>query len=124
LALARIGPPAKAALPALRTALRDKNGEMRARAAIALWRIDGNSKEAMPVFVATLKRRKGDRPDDSNAWAARQVVRALGEMGPRAKKAVPALLPLLKDKNEGLRWWTRQALKKIDPPVANKAGAP
>jgi len=39
--------------------------------------------------------------------------RALGEIGPAAKAAVPALSEALKDKDENLRNAATEALKKI-----------
>jgi hypothetical protein len=53
-----------------------------------------------------------------------RVFRALAEMGPQARPVVPALLELAKGEHEGVRWWARQALKKIDPTAARKAGLP
>jgi hypothetical protein len=43
-------------------------------------------------------------------------------MGPQAKAAVPALVGLLRFKEDGLSWWTTEALKKIDPVAAKKVG--
>ncbi len=61
--------------------LKDKDTDVRWRAAYALGRIGPAAKEAVPVLIATLK----DKEVRTNA------VFALGEIGPAAKEAVPAL---------------------------------
>jgi HEAT repeat protein len=43
----------------------------------------------------------------------RRILPILAEMGPKAKAAVPALIPLLKDKSEFVRGPARTALKRI-----------
>src|SRR5262249_52161278 len=43
------------------------------------------------------------------------AVRALGLAGARAKDAIPALVALLGDSDEGMRGEARQSLAKIDP---------
>ena len=53
--LALIGPPAKAALPALRNALKDSDSEVRLAAAKALWRIDPQSPEVLAALAEALK---------------------------------------------------------------------
>jgi HEAT repeat protein len=119
-ALGQIGPEAKAALPDLRKALRDEEEIVHPLAAWAIWRVGGSVKEALPAMVKVLEVWHKDRPGPLYNWGARLVIRGLAEMGPPAKEAVPILLPLSKDKDEGIRWWARQALKKIAPPVAKK----
>ena len=46
----------------------------------------------------------------------------LGEIGPSAKKAVPDLKAATKDTPEDLQNAAAEALKKIDPEAAEKAG--
>src|SRR4051794_10271837 len=53
--LADIGPKATAALPALARALKDEFAPVRFKAAIAVWKIDRQGKEAAPVLAAVLK---------------------------------------------------------------------
>ena len=52
------------------------------------------------------------------------VVEALGAIGPRAEKAVPALLVILKGRQGRPRWWIDEALRKIDPVTADRVAAP
>jgi hypothetical protein len=50
------------------------------------------------------------------------VAQKLGEVGPRAKAMVPHLLAALKDSNRLVHTRAAEALKKIDPAAAKKAG--
>jgi HEAT repeat protein len=50
------------------------------------------------------------------------AIRALGEYGGDANAAVPQLLEALKDPNYSIRNSATNALKKIDPEAAAKAG--
>jgi HEAT repeat protein len=122
LALGRIGPRARPAQPALRRALRDTEQEVRTRAALALWLTGSQSRETIPVLVAALRFKDIKDVSEIDGRLMRLVIRTLGAMGPFAKDAVPTLLRLLKYEKHGLRWWAGQALMKIDPTAAKKAG--
>ncbi len=137
-ALGSIGGGARSAVPKLLRGLRDPEGVVRKEAALALSSIDpGNEKLVREVrpwknsrdFVARLTaaqvmQRAGLTSRDAAGWFAallsdehRHVritaVRALGDMGSHAKEAVPVLVKMLKDDDEGLRFSVSQALKKI-----------
>jgi HEAT repeat protein len=121
-ALGQIGPRARAAQPALRRALRDASQDVRTCGALALLQTGSQSREAIPVLVAALRFKDIKDMNEIDARLIRRVIRTLGSMGPFAKEAVPALLPLLKYEKYGFRWWAGQALRKIDPAAARKAG--
>jgi HEAT repeats/PBS lyase HEAT-like repeat len=124
-ALGGIGPGARPALPALRKLLRDPDIEVRTAAALALWQLGGEAKESLPGLIAVLQ--ITDESQLSNIAGSerlRPALRALGEMGPKAKAAVPTLRRLLKYEQQGLRWWAGQALKQVDPRAAVEAGVP
>jgi HEAT repeat protein len=123
-ALAQLGPQAKSALPALTeahkatlSAQKDTKDPMGARAALvnALVKIDPEPKKMVPVYIDVLKR-------DRNLNNRLQTVIALGQIGPPAKPAIPALLAVqkeakqLKDKDMGLAKETEETLKKIQAP--------
>ena len=101
-ALARIGPEAKEAVPALIAALKDKDDGVRSFAAEALGRI---GKEAVPALIVALK--------DQNAGVRNSAVYTLGRIGPEAKEVVPALIAALKDKDDGVRSFAAEALGRI-----------
>ena len=75
-------------------------------AAVALVRLDPESKPlAISVLVELL---------DDSYWGAREsAANALGDIGPGAKAAVPALTKLLRDSTEHVQQASREALKKI-----------
>jgi HEAT repeat protein len=60
---------------------------------------------------------RDERVRQSAAWA-------LGEIGAAAKPAVPALIEALKDEDRDVQFRAAEALKRIDPEAAHKAGVP
>ncbi len=111
-ALGSMGPMAKAAVEPLIPLLQDKAGFVPSAAATALGNIRAEPRKAVPALILALK-----RDDTSLRWAC---LDALGKFGPDAKEAVPAILPLLKERD--FRGFAADALNKIDPEAAKKAG--
>ena len=113
--LASFGKEAKAAVPALFTAMRNREGYTRYCAAYALSQIEPETaKDAVPILIQQL--------NDTNRCIRIHAVRALGEFAQRSKLAVPDLLKALNDRDKELRFYVGDALKKIAPDVAAKAG--
>jgi HEAT repeat protein len=84
----------------LREATRDDSGLVRIAAAESLWMVTRNPDEAVPVLIEQL---------DSHPYKA---TRALGEIGPPARQAIPALLKRLpKDSSEA--WANMCALHRL-----------
>jgi HEAT repeat protein len=115
MALGKIGPSAISTLPLLKASLQETNSYLSGQAAVAIWRIDGDVATALPVLLrempGTVEPRKWD-------WIV-----ALGEMGPRAKEAVPQLrTELAQDRFNFVLDYVTNALKKIDPQAAADAG--
>src|SRR5439155_1141101 len=79
--LSLIGPAARAAVPALREALASDNQWVRVHAARALWRIEGRGEEVVPALLEEIR----GRP------AGLLAVECLGQIGPPARAAIPAL---------------------------------
>jgi hypothetical protein len=113
-ALAAIGPEARLAASALFHAAKDTNNVVRDCAFIALARIRPDPHLTVPILVAGL--------DDPNLRAL--AAHALGEYGPEARAAVPALLRMLATNNSAslVRNVAAAALKAIDPEAAARAG--
>lgn len=111
----RFGPEAESTVPALIAGLNDPNPKALAFIITALGEVGAGAKETVPALLAFLKGKddKGMKPE---------VIYALGRIGPRAKEAVPELIPLLKDQDQRLRKAAAEALQKIDPDAATKAG--
>lgn len=119
-ALQKLGPKAKAAVPALIEALQPKDGvkDFRpircAQAAVALAKIDPAAKEiqnALPLILEKLLGYDGDGSDGARVVGAT----ALGEIGPPAVSALPALLKRLKDEDGDVRVAAAVALVRIAP---------
>ncbi len=89
-ALGKTGRGAKGVVPALIGMLGDKHREVRRAAATGLGDIGQADEPVLNALIATL----GKDPDSAVRVDAAQ---ALGQLGPKAKSAVPALLRALKD---------------------------
>lgn len=103
--LAELGPAVKPFLPGLAECLGDDDLIVSGRARQILVKFGADS---VPFFLKTLQ--------DRNPKVRRSAVFALGQIGPPAKEAVPLLVEMLKNDDQGeLAWEIRRALKKISP---------
>jgi HEAT repeat protein len=103
-ALSRLGPAAKAAVPALlAAAAKDIDFYVRGRAVTALC-LDPKAEGVVSPLITALK--------DENAGVRASAADALGRLGPAAKAAVPALIAALKDENETVHSCAIRALVK------------
>jgi HEAT repeat protein len=110
-ALARLGPSARAALPTLARMARAQLRELRQpfTAAQAIASIDSASPEAQALLeplVATLR----NAPE---SWQRFQAALALGRFGPRAATAVPSLRAALKSDSADVRQRAASVLGQI-----------
>jgi HEAT repeat protein len=87
--LAWLGPKAREAVPALRTALTDKRPQVRFSAAEALAFIDPPAADAIPVLIEGLNYLNDQEISVSG------VPSALAHLGPEAKAALPALIAVV-----------------------------
>lgn len=104
--LGEIRPEARAAIPALRETLTNKNHPERFSAAVALWRIERSAAAVVPTLIEALK-------DKRHAADRRLAATMLGQIGPEAKAAIPALIEVLKDPDTVLREAATEALTKV-----------
>jgi len=136
-ALVKLGPDAKAALPALIRATKDSDLEVRSNACEALKNLGIDAEAAIPVLaealadeVAGVAYQAGQalarmgRPavppliralEGKHRGARERAVEALADIGPPAKQAVPALEKLLTADDGRLRFQAAGALAEIDP---------
>jgi HEAT repeat protein len=94
--LAWLGSRAGTAIPSLRRALTDPRTQVRISAAIALASIDPSCTESIPALIEALKHVDDNELDVAEAEDEYQAVdvasNCLGQLGPWAKEAVPALV--------------------------------
>jgi HEAT repeat protein len=116
MALGKIGPAAGGAVPVLKTMLQNTtDAYARCKMANALWRISGDEKDALPVLIQEVP-----RENETVRW---DEIIGLGEMGPRARPALPMLEQQFKNSptQENYEHLTN-SLVKIDPEAAAKLG--
>jgi HEAT repeat protein len=122
--LGDLGASARGAVPALIKALDDNDRDVRTSAVRALGKIGPSARDAVPALIVTLKnspssmvtakrspvelvrppastkgpldKEKGDERSDRQATLRSEVAAALGQIGPDASAAVPAMLQALK----------------------------
>ena len=105
--IARIGPEAKQAVPALVGAMSDRNVATRIEVLFALAAVGPEAKAAVPAATGAL-----DDPDRNVRYAA---CLALGSIGPAADSAKARLLAHLPDKDRFMAMSSAWALARIDP---------
>jgi len=113
--LGAIGPPAKEAIPSLLQWVTNADSHLRLGVIVALGRVHAEPDRVVPVLTNALH--------DSYDLVRINAAGALGEFGPDATPAVPALVEFLNAQNDSLvKSWVAAALKKIDREAAAKAG--
>jgi len=111
-ALGNFGAKSVRTKPAILSALGDKDISVRLTGAWGLLRIDSQYEDqAVSVLVQGLSAK--------NADDRRSAVSFLGELGPRARDAVPALIEVLGDQVSELRARAARALGSIGPQAAS-----
>ena len=93
--LAGIGRPAESATAELRKLLKADNRNLRIRAALAVWKVGGDSKGVPEIFAEGLK--------GASTIVRREAILALGSIGPDAAAATTALVDCLDDPDYTLR---------------------
>lgn len=105
--LAKIGPDAKEAAPALAEALKGSEGDFRREAQFVLGTFGADAAPAVPELTKSL--------DSDDEQVRNSAVYALGKIGPAAKAALPALRGLRESDDAFVRFAATWALVKIDP---------
>src|SRR5262249_37947894 len=129
-ALFRLKQDARPAVPALLKALADDENLTNARAftvtvhelvALALGRATAGTEDGVPPLTDALKKA-------STLEIRGSLIRALGEVGPSARSALPLLRPLLQDKNRNIKEAAEDSVRRIEeggqaaaPPGGNTA---
>jgi HEAT repeat protein len=116
--MGELGPQARSAASELRAAVKDANVIKRAKAAAALWKIEGKSDELIPVLTAALSERDPNPPgayyNGVQRTGAIAAAAALGDIGPAARDALPALRQAMKLGNLPLKQSAVAAIARIE----------
>jgi len=107
------GKAAHDALPDLILALKQEDGEARARAADELGNLGDEAASAAPALMAALK--------DSDPRVRASASLALGNIGADSRDVVPGLMLALKDKSFDVRYAAALALSRLQTPEARDA---
>jgi HEAT repeat protein len=111
--MGEIGPPADKTLGELKKCINDKDGELAAWSAFALWQITGKSEETLPVLKNLL----------ATEAHYNLSIRLLGDMGEAAQSVLPTLVALYREEeNANDRRTLAIAIKKIDAKAAMTLG--
>jgi HEAT repeat protein len=105
LALGKIGPDARKAVPKLIELLKNPDHILRRGAATALAGIGPSAKDAVPSLKAVL-----DDKDENVRWRA---IQALGQIGEDAKSSIDLLSGVLDSENVDIRQYSAEALENI-----------
>jgi HEAT repeat protein len=126
-ALGNIQPPPKDAVPVLITLITSRNPKAPSSAASALGNMGVAALPAAPALVELLESKSdvdtrteaaealGKIGPKAAATAVAPLTKALGEMGPAAKSALPVVKTALKDPDTFISMAARGAFNRIDP---------
>ena len=116
LCLGAVGPAAEEAVPALLLLTKDQPAGIPNpnNAVVALGLIHARSETVVPVLIGYLN--GSSAKSGQQGWS----IQALAQFGPEAKAAIPSLVKLLGHPYDNA--FATNALKKIDPEAAAKAG--
>jgi HEAT repeat protein len=111
LALRDIGPGSVAALPQLTAALKDPAPTVGMAAALAIGQMRDAAKPAVPQLIAEIQATDQKQLSNAGVQVLRNIARALGEIGPAAKDAVPALKTV---QHLRVKYLAEEAIAKIE----------
>jgi HEAT repeats len=115
-ALRCLGPVAREALPELTNCLADRDFDVRDDAVMAMGTMHADPEHVVPLVMAFLEKYRSD------AILCSDSLGALGQFGTNAASAVPLIESFLNDKTPQIAADAANALKRIDPEAAAKAG--
>ena len=119
LALYKMAPASRLAVPALAEALDDRAADVRMYATMALHRLGAEARPALPGLIKALANRNNQAATSRFALTIQEaMILALGKISAGTDEAVPALMETLKaSKTADIRLATVQALDDIGAPA-------
>jgi len=118
-ALRCLAPIASEALPEMIACLNDPDFTIRSEAAMALGDVHQEPEKLVRILMDFLEKYRADR---INWFPSYDAIRSLAKFGTQAKSAVPLLVELLNDPQQGIREAATNSLREIDSEAAAKAG--
>jgi len=106
-----MGKGAAVAVPSLIMALKDPAGTVRMSAALALGHMSETAKSAVPALTAALEVPDQARLTNEEVQIVRNVAYALGDIGPDARAAIPALERI---QHLRIKYIAQEAIAKIE----------
>ncbi len=111
LALRDMGTGAASAIPQLSAALKDPALTVSMAAALALGQMRSAAKAAVPTLILELQSYDQQKMTNDEIQQMRNIVRALGEIGPDAREAIPALRKI---EHVRVNYLAKEAAAKIE----------
>jgi HEAT repeat protein len=99
--------------------LKDPDVTIRGEAATGLGEIHQQPERSVSILMDFIEKYRTDR---IHWFPSYDAITSLPKFGAQAKPAVPILIGLLNDPQQGIREAATNALKNIDPEAAAKAG--
>jgi hypothetical protein len=118
-ALRCLGPAASEALPEMIECLKDPDFTIRCEAATGVGEIHQEPERSVPILMGFIEKYRTDR---IHWFPSYDAIRSLSKFGVQAKPAVPMLIGLLSDPQQGIREAATNTLRNIDPDAAAKSG--
>jgi HEAT repeat protein len=115
-ALGKIGPAAKSALPALKGEMTSDDEMVKVTAVWAMLKIDPQNQEIAAMAIPLM----ADVMDHPYDFIQVEAAMSLGELGPAAASAIPALEAALRDNSPAVRSAAADAIRKIKGEAAPK----
>lgn len=104
--LGKIGPAAITSAPTLKAATQSTTPYLRGQAAVALWRVTRDTESSLPALLAVMP-----SVSEQEKW---DWIIALGEMGPRARAALPQLeKELTQDRENYILEYVHKSISQI-----------
>jgi HEAT repeat protein len=113
-ALVAVDPTGHRVIPVFMRNATNSDENVRFLAVFGLSQVHCPPRLLVPILVSCL--------ESSNLLYRTSVLRQLGENGPEAKDATPHIIALLNNPEQSVRAFASEALKRIDPEAAAKAG--
>jgi HEAT repeat protein len=106
-------------MPEFIDCLKDPDASIRGEAATGLGEVHQEPERSVRILMDFIEKYRAER---INWFPSYDAIRSLAKFGAQARPAVPMLIGLFNDSQQGIREAATNALREIDPDAAAKAG--